>query len=120
MGGNLPDIYRAFGVEPREHKMAVLKTASNFQFFQPISSQVIRVDTRGPGQSDVMTLPWKRVPRPIYPRALIERDAAKTPVPFKMCVDDRGRATSHNGLVPILNEPGRMMRCADGRWVDAR
>jgi microcystin degradation protein MlrC len=47
--------------------MTVLKTASNFQYFAPISSQVIRVDTRGPGQSDIASLPWKRLPRPIYP-----------------------------------------------------
>ena len=45
----------------------MLKTASNFQFFAPISSRVIRVDTPGPGQSDVKTLPWRRVPRPIWP-----------------------------------------------------
>ena len=65
--GNVPDVYRAFGIEPADYKMAVLKTASNFQFFRPISSQVICVDTRGPGQSDVRGLPWRRVPRPIYP-----------------------------------------------------
>jgi microcystin degradation protein MlrC len=47
--------------------MAVLKTASNFQFFKPITSELIRVDTRGPGQSDVVGLPWQRLPRPIYP-----------------------------------------------------
>ena len=65
--GNVPDVYRAFGIEPADFKMAVLKTASNFQFFKPITSQVIRVDTRGPGQSDVAGLPWRRIPRPIYP-----------------------------------------------------
>ena len=65
--GNVPDVYRAFGIEPGDYQMAVLKTASNFQFFAPICSQVIRVDTRGPGQSDVKTLPWRRVPRPIWP-----------------------------------------------------
>lgn len=65
--GNVPDVYRAFGIEPAEYRMAVLKTASNFQFFRPIASQVIRVDTPGPGQSDVKTLPWRRVPRPTYP-----------------------------------------------------
>ena len=67
VAGNLPQVYRAFGVEPTEYKMAVLKTASNFQYFASISSQVIRCDTRGPGQSDVQGLPWQRVPRPIYP-----------------------------------------------------
>ncbi|HVL72326.1 MAG TPA: M81 family metallopeptidase [Beijerinckiaceae bacterium] len=77
VAGNIPDVYRAFGVEPAEYKMAVLKTASNFQYFAPISSRVIRADTRGPGQSDVFTLPWTRLPRPIYP---LERfDDRRTP-----------------------------------------
>jgi microcystin degradation protein MlrC len=67
VAGNVPEVYRAFGIEPSDYKMAVLKTASNFQFFAPISSQVIRVDSRGPGQSDVQSLPWKRIPRPMYP-----------------------------------------------------
>jgi microcystin degradation protein MlrC len=67
VAGNVPDVYRAFGVEPSEYKIAVLKTASNFQYFAPLTSQVIRVDTRGPGQSDIMSLPWSRIPRPIYP-----------------------------------------------------
>jgi microcystin degradation protein MlrC len=67
VGGNMPEIYRPFGIEPRDYKMAVLKTASNFQWFAPISSQVIRCDTRGPGQSDIFTLPWRRLPRPIHP-----------------------------------------------------
>ena len=67
VAGNVPDVYRAFGIEPADYKMAVLKTASNFQYFAPLTSRVIRVDTRGPGQSDILTLPWQRIPRPIYP-----------------------------------------------------
>lgn len=67
VAGNIPDVYRPFGVEPTDYKIAVLKTASNFQYFAPITSRLIRVDTRGPGQSDVFTLPWKRIPRPVYP-----------------------------------------------------
>ncbi|MBU3737350.1 MAG: M81 family metallopeptidase [Rhodoferax sp.] len=67
VAGNLPDVYQAMGVEPTDYRMAVLKTASNFQYFAPIASEVIRVDTRGPGQSDVLGLPWRRIPRPMYP-----------------------------------------------------
>lgn len=67
VAGNHPGVYRAFGVEPTEYQMAVLKTASNFQWFRPLSSAIIRVDTPGPTQSDIRGLPWKRVPRPIYP-----------------------------------------------------
>ena len=67
LAGNLPELYEAMGIDPRQYKMAVVKTASNFQYFAPITSVVVRADTRGPGQSDVFTLPWKRLPRPIYP-----------------------------------------------------
>jgi microcystin degradation protein MlrC len=67
VAGNVPDAWRAFGVEPAQARMAVLKTASNFQYFAPITSRVVRADTRGPGQSDVKGLPWRRLPRPIYP-----------------------------------------------------
>lgn len=72
VAGNVPDVYRALGVEPQDYKMAVLKTASNFQYFASMTAQVIRVDTRGPGQSDVFGLPWKRIPRPVYPLDAIE------------------------------------------------
>lgn len=82
VGGNLPDVYRPFGIEPTDYKMAVLKTASNFQFFAPISSRVIRADTRGPGQSDVYSLPWSRLPRPIYPLdPIADRRTARTSKP---------------------------------------
>jgi microcystin degradation protein MlrC len=67
LGGNVPEVYRANGVEPSEHGIVVLKTASNFQYFAPMASGVIRVDTPGPTQSDISALEWSRVPRPIYP-----------------------------------------------------
>lgn len=64
VAGNLPEVYRVHGLGPTEFKIAVVKTASNFQYFAPISSRVVRADTSGPGQSDVFTLPWQRLPRP--------------------------------------------------------
>jgi microcystin degradation protein MlrC len=67
VGGNVPEVYRANGVEPEDYGMVVLKTASNFQYFAPIADRVIRVDTPGPTQSDIGGLEWHRVPRPIYP-----------------------------------------------------
>ena len=83
LAGNLPQLYQSMGVEPRDYKIAVLKTASNFQYFASITSRVIRADTRGPGQSDVFSLPWKRVPRPMYPLDPVEdwRAASSQPGP---------------------------------------
>lgn len=67
LGGNVPEVYRACDVEPEDHGIVVLKTASNFQYFRPMAVEVIRVDTPGPTQSDIGGLPWERVPRPIFP-----------------------------------------------------
>jgi microcystin degradation protein MlrC len=84
VAGNLPEAYAACGVDVAAHKIAVLKTASNFQYFAPLTSEVIRVDSPGPGQSDLRTLPWTRQPRPVYPldpiadRHACEEQAAAT------------------------------------------
>ena len=47
--------------------MVVVKTASNFQHFAPIATDVVRADTPGPTQSDIAGLRWTRIPRPMFP-----------------------------------------------------
>lgn len=65
--GNHPDHYANLGVDVAAHRAAVLKTASNFQFYADFDPEVIRADTPGPTQSRITDLEWTRVPRPIYP-----------------------------------------------------
>lgn len=67
VGGNHPIVYRRFGLEPAQAKMAVLKTASNFQYYSEFASEILRVDTVGPTMSHLDQLPWRKLPRPIYP-----------------------------------------------------
>lgn len=67
VGGNHPSVYQSFGIEPADAKMAVLKTASNFQFFADITSEIIRVDSIGPTMSHLEKFDWQLLPRPIYP-----------------------------------------------------
>jgi microcystin degradation protein MlrC len=62
-----PASYRHLGVEPGDHRMIVMKTASNFQYMAQLTTTFIRVATPGPTQSDLATLPWERAPRPIFP-----------------------------------------------------
>ena len=51
-----------------DYQMAVLKTASNFQWFRPIASGVIRADTPGPDPvGHRRACRGSAVPRPIYP-----------------------------------------------------
>ena len=53
IGGNHPIVYRHFGIEPADAKMVVLKTASNFQYYADMSSELIRADTAGATMSDL-------------------------------------------------------------------
>jgi microcystin degradation protein MlrC len=66
VGGIHPGVYRHLGVEP-SFKMIVMKTASNFQYMNDITTTFVRVATPGPTQSDVQSLPWTRIPRPMFP-----------------------------------------------------
>jgi microcystin degradation protein MlrC len=67
VGGIHPGVYRDLGVEPSDYKMIVMKTASNFQYMNEITTTFVRVATPGPTQSDVTSLPWSRIPRPMFP-----------------------------------------------------
>lgn len=67
VAGNHPALYEHFGIDPGEYQVLVLKTASNFQWYSHLTTDVIRVDTPGPTQTDITALSWERVPRPIYP-----------------------------------------------------
>ena len=67
VGGNHPVVYRRFGLDPAQAKMAVLKTASNFQYYRDMTAQIIRANTPGPTMSDLAGFDWQHLPRPIYP-----------------------------------------------------
>ena len=64
---NHPVLYTHLGLDMNDAKLVVVKTASNFQFFQPWRSVLIRVDSPGMTQSNLTAFDWKRIPRPIYP-----------------------------------------------------
>jgi microcystin degradation protein MlrC len=67
IGGNHPVVYRHLGLEPSHAKMLVVKTASNWQYYHDMTSEVIRVDTPGATMSNMHDFNWKQLPRPMYP-----------------------------------------------------
>ncbi|MFO0904377.1 MAG: M81 family metallopeptidase [Pirellulales bacterium] len=62
---NHPSLYWHLGVDVAQARAVVVKTASNFQFFAPWRSELIRVDTPGTTQSNLHAFRWQRLPRPI-------------------------------------------------------
>ncbi len=67
IGGNHPICYEQFGVDVSTAKLAVLKTASNFQYYSQFQPTIIRADTDGMTMSGVNRLPWNQLSRPIFP-----------------------------------------------------
>lgn len=66
IGGNHPAVYRRFGIEPAEADMVVLKTASNWQYYIDMATEVIRADSDGPTMSHLERFDWQQMPRPCY------------------------------------------------------
>ena len=67
VGGNHPVVYEHFGLDIANSKIAVLKTASNWQYFAEWTSEIVRADTPGATMSHIAGFEWKHLPRPIYP-----------------------------------------------------
>ena len=60
--------FRAFGIEPTERRILVLKSAAHFRAaFEPIATKVIEVDAPGISSPNLTTFPYQRLGRPIYP-----------------------------------------------------
>ena len=60
--------FRAFGIEPTERCILVLKSAAHFRAaFEPIATRVIEVDAPGISSPKLSTFDYRRLRRPIYP-----------------------------------------------------
>ena len=63
-----PELFRSHGIEPERMHIVVVKSPNGFRAaYQPIATKMILVDTPGVSTPRLRTLPYRRVPRPIYP-----------------------------------------------------
>ena len=62
------EVYRSQGLEPKDYKMVVVKSANSFRSeYGPFMVEAIMVDTPGLSSSNLRSLPYRRVSRPIHP-----------------------------------------------------
>ena len=64
---NYPILYTHLGIDLNDARAVVVKTASNFQHFSRWQHELIRVDSPGTTQSNLMAFEWVHAPRPLYP-----------------------------------------------------
>lgn len=63
-----PDVFSRLGIDLKKMRILVVKSSQHFRAgFDPIASQVLYCDTPGSLNSDIKKLPYKNVPRPIWP-----------------------------------------------------
>jgi microcystin degradation protein MlrC len=71
-----PELYRSHGIEPRRMKIVVVKSPNGFRAeYEPMAKAVFMVDTPGVSTANLKTLPFRRVPRPMWP---LDRNARFT------------------------------------------
>jgi microcystin degradation protein MlrC len=63
-----PELFRSHGIDPAQLKIVVVKSPAGFRAaYGPIAREMMVVDTPGVSTANLKTLPWRHVPRPIYP-----------------------------------------------------
>jgi microcystin degradation protein MlrC len=63
-----PELFRSHGIEPLHCKIVVVKSPNGFRAaYEPIAKAIFIVDTPGVSTANLATLPFRCVPRPIYP-----------------------------------------------------
>lgn len=65
-------LFHHVGLDPRAFRIVVVKSAGGFRaVFEPLTSRVIDLETVGPSTSEFSRLPYRCVPRPLWP---LDRD----------------------------------------------
>ena len=63
-----PEMYRAVGLEPKDAKIVVVKSHIQFRAgYDDIAKEIILLDSPGMSSDHLEALPFKRIPRPMYP-----------------------------------------------------
>jgi microcystin degradation protein MlrC len=70
-----PQLFRSQGIEPREKKIVVVKSATAFRAeYKPFAAKIIMVDTPGVSTPNIRSIPFRHVSRPVYPLDEFEFD----------------------------------------------
>ena len=63
-----PALYRAFGYDPVDFQMVVVKACTSFRaFYGPLTDLIYPASTKGAATADLLSLPFEKVPQSFYP-----------------------------------------------------
>ena len=63
-----PALFRSHGIEPLRMKIVVVKSPNGFRAeYEPIAKRIFLLDTPGVSSANLLSLPFRKIPRPMYP-----------------------------------------------------
>ncbi len=63
-----PAMYRSVGLEPLQSDIVLVKSANQFRAeYEPLASRIYILDTPGASTANLLSLPFVKIPRPMYP-----------------------------------------------------
>ena len=63
-----PSCYRAFGIEPTQYRLVMVKSATAYkQLYSSFSTLFYPVDTPGSASANLKAMPFEHLPRPFFP-----------------------------------------------------
>jgi microcystin degradation protein MlrC len=61
-------VYRHVGLDPLRYQVVQVKSAGGFRArYEPFAAEIIEIETTGPCDSDLTRLPFRHIPRPLWP-----------------------------------------------------
>ncbi len=61
-------VYRHVGLDPERYQVVQVKSAGGFRArYEPLAAHIVEIATTGPCDSDLARLPFRRIPRPMWP-----------------------------------------------------
>ncbi len=67
-GNGDPQLYRAFGLEPKDYDLVVVKACSSFKAaYRKFAGMICPTDTPGAAASNLLSLDYKKLPHAFYP-----------------------------------------------------
>ena len=73
-----PELYRSHGIEPRDMKIVLTKSPLGMRAeYEPIAKAILIVDSPGCCCPNLLSLPFVRIPRPMFPFDEVELPAAR-------------------------------------------
>ena len=72
-GNGDPQLYRAFGIEPKSYDLVVVKACSSFRAaYERFAGKICPTHTPGPAAADLLSLNYRKLPRSFYPFSRLE------------------------------------------------